>query len=566
MDIILENWGKFLLNEAQGEKEARMISRWAIENLKANFKDYIITPKKGMPEPFQRVANIVGKNMDLVYLETVPAPGLSERIGRPVSANGAITIKGMPHPTDIRRPPASKTFLMITVNYDPNVIDPANPESVRRHLEPLSRDLTGKMTHEITHFHQYKKGTLKRYKRPGNINYRLEYHLDPKELEAIVRDTYNQAKAKKIPWERQFNIQLEEYIIEHEMMGQAINDPPISPEDIKEFKAEMRLKANEYVRKTLPAAQFERGLVGLPGGGEGTGTPSSRPPPPPPSPTETPEFTKEEIEAAQRRAAARKAKGKPESPGPRRIGPPLEGKKSFETPPRRDPQSLARAGLGWPSSRESEMAAMEELKKGPAANQNTLERGGIDPVTKKPRTGALGAAYFGYLGTEVFNAGFGDYLKKAIGNVTGNEDWKSIETKGLDRIAPEMAGRIWDEFVAITQMPKYVGDYLTTTFYENLGQPPADAGLKSFSWDATSGDLRSGRPMGSHRAKPQRQPWTPETVEIDPTYQAAAEEQYTGSEEAVKRWMELAGVEPDPTRAYTPKGKAGTLMYTKEEE
>ena len=40
------------------------------------------------------------------------------------------------------------------------------------------------------------------------------------------------------------------------MMGQAINDPPISPEDIKEFKAEMRLKANEYVRKTLPAAQM----------------------------------------------------------------------------------------------------------------------------------------------------------------------------------------------------------------------------------------------------------------------------------------------------------------------
>jgi hypothetical protein len=207
--------------------------------------------------------------------------------------------------------------------------------------------------------------------------------------------------------------------------------------------------------------------------------------------------------------------------------------------------------------------AMDEVKKGKgAANDNVLREGGIDPVTGKPRMGVLAAAYFAWLGTEVVKAGFDDYFKKAIGHVTGNEEWKNIETKSFYEIPLEMQERVWHEFAAIAYMPVHIGDYLTATFYKNLGQPPADAGLARLApqtpWGATGGDLRGGRPIGPHQPAP-RQPWTPETVAMSPNFQAGAEEAFLGSEEAARRWAKLAGFEP--TETHVPRGKAGTTVY-----
>ena len=115
-------------------------------------------------------------------------------------------------------------------------------------------------------------------------------------------------------------------------------------------------------------------------------------------------------------------------------------------------------------------------------------------------------------------------------------------------------------------MPGEVDDYLTATFYKNLGQPPADAGLAKFTPQGperiTGGDLRGGRPMGTHQPGPRhREPWTPETTASSQAFRLGAEEALLGSEEAAQRWAKLAGFEP--TKTYMPPGKAGTTVYGK---
>ena len=175
-----------------------------------------------------------------------------------------------------------------------------------------------------------------------------------------------------------------------------------------------------------------------------------------------------------------------------------------------------------------ERAAIEEIKKGKkAANSNVLEKAGIDPGSGKPRMGPLGVAYVSWLATEVVDAGFGDYLKQAIGTATGNERWKNIETKSFYKIPLEMQLRVLEEFTVLAEMPGKVDDFLTASFYKHLGQPPKSAGLES---------LKS------------------------PAFQAGAEEQFLGSQEAAERMARLSGFEPTG-QTYVPRGKAGATVF-----
>jgi hypothetical protein len=187
-----------------------------------------------------------------------------------------------------------------------------------------------------------------------------------------------------------------------------------------------------------------------------------------------------------------------------------------------------RRAMSGESLESIEREAIEEIKKGKkAANSNVLEKAGIDPNSGKPRMGPLGAAYVSWLATEVIDAGFGDYLKKAIGTATGNERWKNIETKSFYEIPLEMQQRVLEEFTVLAEMPGEVDDFLTAAFYKHLGQPPKSAGLEN---------LKS------------------------PPFQTGAQEQFLGSQEAAERMARLSGFEPTG-QTYVPRGTAGTTVF-----
>ena len=195
-----------------------------------------------------------------------------------------------------------------------------------------------------------------------------------------------------------------------------------------------------------------------------------------------------------------------------------------------DVDRIRRAMSGKSPLEPEVIEAIEEIKKGKkAANSNVLEKAGIDPNSGRPRMGPLGAAYLAWLATEVIGAGFGDHLKKAIGSVTGNENWRDIKTKSFYEIPLKMQQRVWEEFTVLAEMPGEVDDLLTASFYKHLGQPPKSAGLES---------LKS------------------------PPFQAGAQEQFLGSQKAAERMAKLSGFEPTG-QTYVPRGKAGTTVFAK---